>query len=31
VNWISAADRRMAVGAYRNPDQFAGRLAFDSN
>ena len=31
VNWISATDRQMAVGVYRNPDQFAGKLAFDSD
>jgi hypothetical protein len=30
VNWISAVERQMAVGVYRNPDQFGGRLAFDS-
>jgi len=31
VNWISAADQQMAAGVYRNPDQFAGKLAFDSD
>jgi hypothetical protein len=31
VNWISAAEQQMAIGVYRNPDQFAGKLAFDSN
>lgn len=31
VNWVSAAERRMAVAVYRNPDQFAGQLALDSN
>ncbi|MBV9119628.1 MAG: hypothetical protein JOZ39_02890 [Chloroflexi bacterium] len=29
VNWISAAERRLAVASYRHPDEFAGRLAFD--
>lgn len=31
VNWISAVERQVAVGAYRNPDQFTGQLAFDSD
>lgn len=31
VNWISAGEERLALGVYRSPDQFAGRLAFDSN
>lgn len=31
VNWISASDRQLAIGVYRAPDQFAGKLAFDSD
>lgn len=31
VNWISGADQQLAAATYRNPDQFAGTLAFDSD
>jgi hypothetical protein len=31
VNWISSGDIRMAVATYRDPDQFAGELAFQSS
>jgi len=31
VNWISSAQMQMALATYRSPDQFAGRLAFDSD
>jgi len=31
VNWISATDQQMALGVYRNPDQFGAKLAFDSD
>lgn len=31
VNWVSAADRELALATYRNPDQFAGKLAFESD
>ena len=31
VNWISASEQQMAVAVYRNPDQFAGKLAFESD
>lgn len=31
VNWISATDQQIALGVYRNPDQFSGQLIFDSD
>lgn len=31
VNWISASQNRMALGTYRYPDRFAGKLAFQAS
>jgi len=30
VNWISATDQQLALAVYRSPDQFTGKLAFES-
>jgi len=31
VNWLAAGEQQVAIGMYRDPDRFAGKLAFESD